>query len=162
MFWMMGAGVSGNDFWTLGTGTGMANSIPIFGNGNANGKFLGIPRKIPFPFSGTGMPVANSIPDLRDGNWWPVFPGIHPWMGVDGVMCDGKGGRGGRGVDLFKLEVNILPGCLLLAHSRQGRSCRVCKVEMIFCKNKQTEALISATFLKSEKKIVKSNNHHQS
>ena len=74
--------MSGNDFWTSGTGTRngkfrshfsgtgiqVENSNPIFGNGNGN--------EIPFPFSGTGMRVKNSIPDFRDGNWRTVFPGI--------------------------------------------------------------------------------------
>ena len=78
--------MSGNDFWTSGTGTGngkfhshfsgtgiqVENSNPIFGNGNDKESKW----KIPFPFSGTGMRVKNSIPDFRDGNWRPVFPGI--------------------------------------------------------------------------------------
>ena len=53
--------MSGNDFWTSGTGTGMANSIPKFRERECK-------WKIPLPILGTGMRVANSIPIFGNGN----------------------------------------------------------------------------------------------
>ena len=74
--------MSGNDFWTLGTGTGIAQPIPkfwererewkiafpTFGNGNGNDKFHS-------QFLGTGTGMTNSIPDFREREWDVVIPG---------------------------------------------------------------------------------------
>ena len=66
-----GPGVSGNDFWTLGTRTRIAQPIPkfwererkiafpTFGNGNGNDKFHS-------QFLGTGTGMTNSIPNFRE------------------------------------------------------------------------------------------------
>ena len=54
-------GVSRNDFWTSGTGTGMANSIPIFWERESK-------WKIPFPIFGNGNGYENSIPIFGNGN----------------------------------------------------------------------------------------------
>ena len=63
------AGVSGNGFLTLGTGTGIAQPIlkfweregkiafPTFGNGNGDDKFHS-------QFLGTGTGMTNSIPNF--------------------------------------------------------------------------------------------------
>ena len=53
------------------------------------------------------------------------------------------------------LLFNIPPGCSPLAHSRQGRSCRVCKLDIIFCKDKKVSFLELFSIVKSNKVMVK-------
>ena len=60
---MIHTGVSGNDFWTLGMGTGMANSIP---------KFQEREWELKFHF---GNGSGKYIPDFREREWDVVIPG---------------------------------------------------------------------------------------
>ena len=82
-----GAAMSGNDFWTSGTG-----------NGKFQSHFSETVMKIPFPFLGTGMRVKNSIPDFRDGNWRTVFPGIPGNGNGNGITKLGQSYQGNLGV----------------------------------------------------------------
>ena len=73
-------GVSGNDFWTLEMGTGIAQPIPKFlgmGTGMKNSfhNFWEREWKTHSQFLGTGMGMENSIPDFREREWDIVIPG---------------------------------------------------------------------------------------
>ena len=83
-------GVGGNDFWTLGTGTGMTNSILKFRERECEWK---IPFPISFPFSGTGMQMENSIPDFREREFGTGIGGRYsrefPGSGIPAHGCCG-------------------------------------------------------------------------